>query len=170
MDFSQRNTFFRATLIVIALLFAVPVFAQVSIGIRIGPPPAPRVVAFRPASPGPDFIWVEGYWSPVGSHYQWHDGYWSRPPYLGARWVAPRHDGERFFEGYWDGEHGRVDHSHPWTAERERYFREHEHDRNVREREIRERNEVREHNNDRDRDHDRGNHYGERKHEADHDR
>jgi len=171
MNFTQGKALLRVSLIAAALLFAVPVFAQISIGVRIGPPPAPRVVAFRPASPGPDYMWVEGYWYPVGARYKWHEGFWTRPPYLGARWVGPRHDGQRFFDGYWDGEHGRVDRDHPWTAERERDFRAHErerdHDREVREREVRER-EVREREHDRDdrdRDHDR-----DHDHEGDHDR
>jgi hypothetical protein len=95
-------------------------FAQVSVGIRIGAPPPPRVMAVRPESPGPDYIWVEGYWYPVNGHYTWHRGYWTRPPYDGARWVGPHHDGERFFEGYWEGDHGRVEHDHHWDRERER--------------------------------------------------
>ena len=161
MDSSHGKTFLRAGLIAVALFFALPVFAQISIGIRIGPPPAPRVVALRPASPGPDYMWVEGYWSPVGNHYKWHDGYWSRPPYAGAHWVAPRHDGERFFDGFWDGDRGRVDHDHPWTPDRERDFRAHEHDRDVREREVREGQDDRGRDHERDGDHD---------HEGDHDR
>jgi hypothetical protein len=64
----------------ITLLFlAAGAFAQVSIGIQIGPPPPPRVVRVQPARPGTDFIWVEGYWHPVGNHYKWHNGYWTRP-------------------------------------------------------------------------------------------
>src|SRR6202051_1932822 len=78
--------------------------AQISLGIRIGAPPPPRVVRVLPARPGPEFVWVDGYWYPVGNHYKWHDGYWSRPIYPAARWVAPRHDGERFYAGYWDGD------------------------------------------------------------------
>jgi len=146
MNSAQCKTFLRTGLFAAALFFVLPALAQVSIGIRIGPPPAPRVVHFRPASPGPDFFWVEGYWYPVGNRYRWHEGYWARPPYVGARWIAARHDGERFFEGYWEGEHGRVDRDHPWTAEREREFRDHEHDRD-RPREVREE----EHDRDRDR-------------------
>ena len=118
MDFSHGKTLLRASLIIVALLFVLPTFAQVSIGIRIGPPPAPRVAALRPANPGPDYMWVEGYWYPVGNHYKWHDGYWSRPPYSGAHWVAPRHDGERFFDGFWDGDHGRVDRDHEGDHDR----------------------------------------------------
>jgi hypothetical protein len=105
--------------------------AQVSIGIRIGPPPPPRVVRVLPPRPGPDFIWVDGYWYVVGNRWRWHDGYWTRPPYAGARWIAPRHDGERFFAGYWDGDRGRFEHDHRWDHDRERDYREHdrEHDR-----------------------------------------
>lgn len=102
--------------------------ADISVGIRIGPPPAPRVVAVRPANPGPGFFWVEGYWYPDGKHYKWHDGYWTRPPYEGAHWVGPHHDGERFYNGYWDGDHGRRDHDHRWDHDRDRDDREH-HDR-----------------------------------------
>src|SRR5690348_17969502 len=78
--------------------------AQVTIGIRIGPPPPPRVVRFRPVAPGPDYIWVEGYWYPTGNHYKWHDGYWTRAPYAAARWIPPRYEGDRYYEGYWDGD------------------------------------------------------------------
>ena len=79
---------------------------------QIGPPPPPRVV--RPLrSPGADYVWVEGYWYPAGNRYRWHNGYWTRPPYEGAHWVGPHHDGQQFFEGYWDGDH-RVVHDHRW--------------------------------------------------------
>ena len=94
--------------------------AQVSIGVRIGPPPPPRVVRVHPPSPGPGFIWVEGYWYPVNGHYRWHDGYWTRPPYEGARWIAPHHDGGQFYAGYWEGERGRFEHDHRWDREHDR--------------------------------------------------
>ena len=131
MNPGKWKTFLTISLFAAVLLFALPVFAvRISIGIRIGPPPAPRVVPSRPASPEPDFVWIEGYWYPIRNQYHWHEGYWTRPPYPGARWVAPQNDGKRFFDGYWEGEHGRVDYDHPWTADRERDFRQHERDRN----------------------------------------
>jgi hypothetical protein len=34
--------------------------AQISIGIRIGPPPPPRVIRVLPPRPAPEFMWVEG--------------------------------------------------------------------------------------------------------------
>ena len=94
--------------------------AQVSVGIEIGAPPAPRVVAVRPVAPAPDYLWVDGYWYPVNGHYHWHAGYWTRPPYAGAHWVAPRHDGQRYYGGYWDGDHGRFEHDHKWDHDHDR--------------------------------------------------
>ena len=77
-------------------------------------------------------MWVEGYWYPVGNRYKWHDGYWTRPPYAGARWIGPHHDGERFYEGYWESDRGRYEHDHRWDRDRDRDYdrgREREHDR-----------------------------------------
>ncbi|HEX9234102.1 MAG TPA: YXWGXW repeat-containing protein [Candidatus Acidoferrum sp.] len=93
---------------------------QVSVGITIGPPPPPRVVRVLPPRPGPEFVWVDGYWYPVGRHYRWHAGYWTRPPYAGARWIGPRHEGRRFYNGYWEGDHGRFEHRHDWDHDRDR--------------------------------------------------
>lgn len=103
--------------------------AQVSIGVLIGAPPPPRLVYVAPPpQPDPAFVWVGGYWYPVGNHYKWHEGYWSRPPYEGAYWVAPRHDGQRFFAGYWAGERGRVEHDHRWDHDHDRDFQDHDRD------------------------------------------
>jgi hypothetical protein len=121
------NRFTKGMLVAAMLLGGVSALAaQISIGVRIGPPPPPRVVRIVPDRPGPEFIWIEGYWYPVGNHYKWHQGYWSRPPYEGARWVGPHHDGERFYEGYWEGERGRVGHDHRWDRDHDRDFRDHD--------------------------------------------
>jgi hypothetical protein len=86
--------------------------AQVSVGVQIGRPPAPVVIEEAPpaprayvvaARPGPEFVWIEGYWFPQGKHYRWHDGYWTRPPYAGAYWVEPYHYHGRYVAGYWEG-------------------------------------------------------------------
>src|ERR1700731_4743769 len=126
----------RTVLLAAMLLAAVSTIdAQVSIGITIGPPPPPRVVRVLPESPGPEFVWVEGYWYPVGRHYRWHEGYWTLPPYEGARWIEPHHDGQQFFAGYWEGSRGRLEHDHHWDRDRDRdrdRYRDdhdHEHDR-----------------------------------------
>lgn len=100
--------------------------AQVSLGIRIGAPPAPRVVRVRPPVPGPGYFWVDGYWYPDGRRYRWHNGYWTRPPYAGARWIGPRYEGGMFYQGYWDGGRGRFDHNHRWDRDRWRDDRDHD--------------------------------------------
>lgn len=99
---------------VMILLAAGALFAQVSIGVTIGPPPPPRVLRVQPPSPGPSYAWVGGYWYPAGKHYKWHNGYWTRSPYNGARWMAPHHDGGRYFAGYWEGDRGKLAHDHRW--------------------------------------------------------
>lgn len=98
---------------------ASPARSQVSFGIHIGPPPAPR--AFRvPPQPGPDYVWVEGYSYPQGSRYVWHDGYWTRPPYEGAYWVEPYHVGGEYYSGRWEGSRGIVNHDHRWDRGHQR--------------------------------------------------
>jgi hypothetical protein len=93
--------------------------AQLSIGIRIGQPPAPR--AYRvPRQPSPDYVWVEGYWYPQAGRYRWHNGYWTRPPYEGAYWVEPYYTGGEYFAGHWEGSRGNVAHDHRWDRTKQR--------------------------------------------------
>lgn len=113
----------RMALLAAVLLTGVSVAnAQVSFGIRIGPPPPPRVVHVHPVRPGPGYIWVDGYWYPVGNRYRWHDGYWTRAPYEGASWIGPHYEGGQFFEGYWGGDRGRIPHDHHWDHDRDRDY------------------------------------------------
>ncbi len=115
--------FMRTTLIAAMLLASGSLFgAEISVGIIIGPPPPPYVVHVLPPRPGPEFVWVDGYWYPVGKHYKWHKGYYSRPPYAGARWVSPHHDGERFYAGYWNGDRGQYEHDHHWYRDQDRDY------------------------------------------------
>jgi hypothetical protein len=108
-----------------ATIGTLPLNAQVSFGIQVGPPPAPRVYHSLPRKPGPDYVWIEGYWYPDvhGKSYKWHSGYWTRPPFDGAIWVAPRYDGQRFFEGYWENSDRRMNHDHRWDHDRDRDYR-----------------------------------------------
>ena len=103
--------------------------AQVSIGVHIGPPPPQRVVRVVPYRPGPDFVWVAGYWYPVRNHYAWRNGYWARPPYRDARWIAPRYERGQFYDGYWERDHDRRnrdydrrDHDRDWRGDRDRRY------------------------------------------------
>ena len=58
------------------------------------------------AQPGPDYVWVPGYWTWRDSRYEWMAGHWEIPPHASAVWVAPRYEtengGYRFYEGYWN--------------------------------------------------------------------
>jgi len=116
----------RTTLIA-AMLLPTSVFGtEIYVGITIGPPPPPYVVHVLPPCPGPEFVWVAGYWYPVGKHYKWHKGYYTQPPYAGAGWVQPHYDGERFFAGYWEYHRGRVEHDHHWDRDHDRdYYKGH---------------------------------------------
>lgn len=112
----------KKILLALMLLTGGSVFGQVSFGINIGPPPRPRVGIEIPLRPDPSYFWIDGYWYPFEGQYSWHDGYWSRPPYMGAQWIGPRHDGRQFFPGYWNGNRGRVEHDHHWDNEGGRDF------------------------------------------------
>jgi hypothetical protein len=50
------------------------------------PPPGYRAVV---VSPGPGYVWIDGYQDWRGRRYAWVPGRWARPPYARARWVAP---------------------------------------------------------------------------------
>ena len=90
-----------------------PGSAQISV--YIGTPP-PAVVYEEPGPPpSVEFVWIEGYWQPVGHRYRWVRGRWERPPYAGAYWTHPHYDHYRegwvVHEGHWD----REDHdNHHW--------------------------------------------------------
>jgi hypothetical protein len=117
----------KKTLLAALLLGGTALFGQIGIGITIGAPPPPRVIV-RPAAPGPDFVWVDGYWYPVSGHYKWHTGYWTRAPYAGAVWVGPRYEGHQYYNGYWEGSRGRMEHDHRWDKGHDRDYG-HDHDR-----------------------------------------
>ena len=119
---SSGETFMKKFLFALLLSVSTLLNGQISIGVKIGAPPPPRVLRVRPASPGPDHLWIDGYWFVEGGRYRWHDGYWTRRPYEGAFWVGPRHDGAQFFNGHWDGPNGRFEHEHRWDKERGRDF------------------------------------------------
>ena len=110
------------TLSILALLLAgaAAADAQISFDVQLGtPPPAPR--AYRvPRQPGPDYVWVDGYWLPANGQYRWHEGYWTRPPYPDAYWVAPFYQEGRYYTGRWEGSRGDVHHDHRWDQNGQR--------------------------------------------------
>ena len=76
----------------------------VSTVVVTAPPAAQSEVVL--AQPGPDYVWVPGYWTWRDSRYEWMAGHWEIPPHASAVWVAPRYEtengGYRFYEGYWN--------------------------------------------------------------------
>lgn len=78
--------------------------AQLSVAIRIGPPPLP--VYAQPVCPGPGYIWTPGYWAydPVDGYY-WVPGTWALAPAPGLLWTP----------GYWGwGGGGFIWHAGYW--------------------------------------------------------
>jgi|GEM_PF-1261680 len=70
--------------------------AGISINIAIeAPPPELRHEVIIGVSPGPDFVWVGGYWDGAPGHYSWVGGHWDRPPHAHSRWFAPHWDKDR---------------------------------------------------------------------------
>jgi len=78
-----------------------------------GPPPAETVVAEAPpppqtevivTAPGPEYVWVPGYWAWNG-RWVWIGGRWGSRPHPHAVWVGPRYvrraHGYVYVHGYW---------------------------------------------------------------------
>jgi len=102
----RRKIDMKTKLIALLVLAGGTLLAQThfSIGVGIGvpyAPPPPPAVAYMPPCPGPQYIWVPGYYYPAGPRFVWRAGYWARPPYAGAYWVAPRYYQNHYYAGYW---------------------------------------------------------------------
>lgn len=95
-----------ATLALLLLTACAPL-AYGGIGIEVGGPPPGVHADLQVTSPGPDYVWVPGYWDwNLGSgEWFWAPGVWIRPPHDHARWVAPRYDHHRshwkYQRGHW---------------------------------------------------------------------
>src|SRR5437773_12473284 len=85
----MRIARFILSLLLAAGILAIPIpsQAQVAVGIsvRIGPPVLP--VYAQPICPGPDYIWVPGYWAYGDDDYFWVPGTWVLAPVPGLLWT-----------------------------------------------------------------------------------
>ena len=67
-------------------------------------PPAPQQEVVL-AQPGPQYVWLPGYWTWRNEQYQWMAGHWELPPSSRSVWTAPHWEREgnayRFYEGSW---------------------------------------------------------------------
>lgn len=72
--------------------------------IRVAPPePRHEVVLPRP---GPNHVWVPGYWNWNGTAYAWVPGVWQLPPRRHSRWIPGhyrhfRRGGWEWIPGHW---------------------------------------------------------------------
>ena len=64
-----------------------------------------RAVVVRPASPHPDYIWIDNEWIWNGGKYVYKEGYWA-PPRTGHVWVAG-HWVQKKKGWYWEKGHWR---------------------------------------------------------------
>ena len=90
----------KTKLLAMMLLAGGSMFAETrfSIGIGFGGhgagfyQPPPSYASIIPPCPGPDYTWVDGYWSQDYGRATWVDGYWYRQPFISSYQVAPRFD------------------------------------------------------------------------------
>ena len=89
--------------------------AQIGIYVRAG-----RPAAYIPPSPGPGYVWVNGYYDAYGNYV---DGYWN---YAGVTTYAPTTGVYLGYRGGWDRDRD-WDRERHWDHERrEHEWREHE--------------------------------------------
>ena len=59
----------------------------------------------RPPRPGPNQVWIHGYWEPRKGDWSWTPGRWEAPPHQSSKWVHPVYrngkDGYDWEEGHW---------------------------------------------------------------------
>jgi WXXGXW repeat (2 copies) len=89
----------KTKLLALVLLAGGSMFAQTrfSIGIHIGGngrgyyPQTPPYASVQPPCPGPDYGWIDGYWSQNSGRSNWVPGYWTRQQYGRAYQTEPRY-------------------------------------------------------------------------------
>ena len=89
---------------VLALAACVPP-SSIGLGVvYVDEAPPPRRVEVISARPGPDFVWIEGYWS-WNDRYVWVPGRWDRPPRRNLRWASGRWRHGPHHQWYWEPGH-----------------------------------------------------------------
>ena len=100
------NTQLRIAGASLALLASLACAGGMTLGVvyaeRRPPPDRVEVIV---ASPGPDYVWVYGYWRWESHDYVWVPGHWDRPERGYHRWHRGHwtHKGHRWYwhEGHW---------------------------------------------------------------------
>jgi len=89
-----------------------PLPPGLNIRITSGRPPAPRREV-RVERPGPDYVWVAGYYADDGGRWAWIPGRWERPVAPQAYWIPARYTrtarGTIYEPGHWSTQQVVVD-------------------------------------------------------------
>jgi hypothetical protein len=105
-----------------------PLPPGLNVRITTGRPPAIRREV-RVARPGPDYVWVGGFWDDNGGHWDWVPGRWERPAQPRGYWIAPRYvrsgRGTIYEPGHWSGQQVVVEDNVRQRSEWRRHEREH---------------------------------------------
>ena len=70
-------------------------------------PAPPSSVVEEPVavSPGPDYVWVAGYWAWDGFRWVWVSGHWMLSPYPDAIWIGGYWRDGAWYRGHWGYRH-----------------------------------------------------------------
>ncbi|MEY2689632.1 MAG: hypothetical protein RL375_3831 [Pseudomonadota bacterium] len=105
------------------LLAAAPVRAQVTVSVRVGPPPLPYYV--QPTLIGDGYLWLPGYWawSAQDFDYYWVPGTWALAPQVGWLWTPGwwgfDQDAYHWHAGSWGeqvGYYGGIDYGYGYSG------------------------------------------------------
>lgn len=94
----MKRIFFAFLLIITAFIFDACGPAEITVTSRPSPP-----VYVRPATPGPDYVWIEGDWIGRGGRYHWREGHWARRRHgvwISGSWES-RGNGWYWHRGHW---------------------------------------------------------------------
>jgi len=108
MDVSQgkeRGENMKIRILSLAMMLAVASVLGCEGAAYVETEPPPLQVEVRSDPPGPEALWIDGYWRWGGHQFFWIAGHWERHPH--GNWVAPRWEkrehGYFFIKGHWDG-------------------------------------------------------------------
>jgi hypothetical protein len=86
----RKDAFLSGAALLAAVLVVLPACASApppdAVYVSEAPPALPSETVV--VSPGPDFVWVPGWWN-WDRQYVWVAGSWQNPPRARAVWVAP---------------------------------------------------------------------------------
>jgi hypothetical protein len=106
-----------------------PLPPGLEVHITTGRPPAVRH-EMRPARPGPDYVWIGGYWADERGHWEWVPGRWERQAAPDSYWIPARYirtgHGYIYEPGHWSTQQVIVNEEVRRRPEWRRHEREHE--------------------------------------------